>query len=290
MSVFCPCGEMRNLIEVRGRMVTVIVAAAAVVRWVRTVCVKCVLAHLDDGTVAPVTMNERRSLLDVARRVAYARDAIARKIDVDRSQLPTVEQLSELGHMKTIRSDAFETFTRTSTDEEIRRHFRGLFNIPDGEAGVVVGVPGLRRGIIVGPKFVEHPFEKQRRRDDPDHVNWAIVTPQTIVSSVEIFRARMSGSYVFLGAYRDLSIPDGARGQFVYHVAYALRDGRLDTSFRLTGGAQAFRQERAGRLLFAAYATDAPAIVLPRRHERSVSCDNMGGIAKPIDFIAQKLH
>lgn len=249
----------------RGRLVTVIVAGAAVARSVLAVCVKCVRAQLDDGSVVPITATERLTLTDVARRVSYARDAIGRGIDVDVNHLPTVEQLSELGHIRPIRSDAFQTFSRTTSDADIRRHMRGLFNIPEDSESVKLSISGLRHGIIVGPSFVEHPFGEQRRRDDPDHMDWSVLTPQTVLSGVEIFTVRRSGSrsFVFLGAYRDLAIPEHAKGQFVYHVAYALGDGRLNTSFRLNGGAQAFRSERSGRLLFAAYAVGHAAIVLP---------------------------
>jgi hypothetical protein len=143
---------------------------------------------------------------------------------------------------------------------------RGLFSIPEGVASVRLTLPGVRRSIVVGEDFVEHPLRQQRRLVDPDHMRFSSLAPMTVLESVEILLVRAQGggsSLKFLGAYRDLSLPPGSGTPYVYHVAYALGDGRLTTSFRLAGGAQAFRAERVGRLLFASYAQMVPSIILP---------------------------
>jgi hypothetical protein len=213
---------------------------------------------------------EHLALSTLALPITYARDAITRRVEVDPLSLPTVEQLNELGLVRPIRSETFRDF-QDATDAEVRSHMRGLFGIPDGAPSVRLKINGLARAIIAGDDFVEHPFQQQRRRDDPDHMRYSVLAPKTVLESLEVFLVRTLErglSFKFLGAYRDLSIPpDTGRSPYVYHVAYALGNGCLTTSFRLRGGAQAFRTEREGRLLYASYAAPiipvAGEIVMP---------------------------
>jgi hypothetical protein len=250
-------------LRISGRAVATLAAGAVRVADIHSVCVRCGRAQLPDGAFAEVSAPEQLALSTLALPVTYARNAIAKQSEIDPASLPTVEQLGELGFVRPIRSEHFYN-VRNATDAQVREHMRGLFEIPAGATSVRLTTPGVRRGIIVGEDFVEHPFQQQRRRDDPDHMVFSSLAPLTVLEATEIFfvRSARGSSLKFLGAYRDLSAARGSANPYVYHVAYAFGDGRLSTTFRLSGGAQGFRSERVGRLLYAAYAAPVAAIVL----------------------------
>jgi hypothetical protein len=261
---WCGCEEAAAAqLRIAGRAVTISRSGALRVAGVHSACVRCGTAQLPDGALTPLSGPEHRALSDLALPVSYARNAIRNRRDIDPLALPTVEQLGELGLVRPIRSDYFYD-ARGGSDADVRAHMRGLFSIPDGAEQIWLTPPGVRRGIIVGPDFVEHPLQDQRRLTDPGHMRFSSLAPMTVLEATEILLVRAAGggrSLKFLGAYRDLSLPP--RTPYVYHVAYALGDGRLTTSFRLAGGAQAFRQEREGRLLYASYAEPVAGIILP---------------------------
>jgi hypothetical protein len=138
------------------------------------------------------------------------------------------------------------------SDEDIRARYRELFGLTDATSTIQITAPGYRKGIAVGNDFVEHPFQLVRRRDT-DHILYSPLTPMTLAAPVEVYLHRdpdsRATSFRFLGCYYDLY-----EAEYVYHLVIVISSGTLWTSYRLSRGAEAFRQHRVGKLLYAAYA------------------------------------
>jgi hypothetical protein len=83
---------------------------------------------------------------------------------------------------------------------------------------------------------------------------YSSITPQTVLLATETYMTRSGKSrgFTFLRVYRDLDAL-GKRSPWLYHVAYAMGDGQLSTSFRLAHEPVDFRANRAGKLLHASY-------------------------------------